>query len=68
MGRSGLTWDKCGALLPSLPNDALWTRSRDFSSAVWPLVLPAIYLMKKNIRKQGALVGHEKVGPPSPTG
>lgn len=27
-------------------------------------VLPAIYLAKKNIRKQGALVDHEKVGPP----
>nr|XP_055195807.1 regulator of G-protein signaling 11 isoform X6 [Nyctereutes procyonoides] len=26
----------------------------------WPPVLPAIYLAKKNIRKQGALVGHEK--------
>lgn len=68
MGRRGLTWDKCEALLPSRPNDALWTRGRDFSSAVWPPVLPAIYLTKKNIRKQGTLVGHEKVGPSSPTG
>jgi len=42
------------------------SRGRDFSSAAWPPVLPAIYLTKKNIRKQGALVGHEKVGPPRP--
>lgn len=27
-------------------------------------ILPAIYLAKKNIQKQGALVDYEKVGPP----
>jgi hypothetical protein len=28
-------------------------------------VLPAIYLAKKNIQKQGALVDYEKVSPPA---
>ncbi|XP_059271836.1 regulator of G-protein signaling 11 isoform X4 [Mustela nigripes] len=39
-----------------------------WTSTVWPAAELdyAIYLTKKNIRKQGTLVGHEKVGPPRP--
>ncbi|XP_032281698.1 regulator of G-protein signaling 11 isoform X4 [Phoca vitulina] len=39
-----------------------------WTSTLWPAAELdyAIYLTKKNIRKQGALVGHEKVGPPRP--
>lgn len=58
MRRSRLTWDSF------LPFEVMsqGTRGRDFSSAAWPPAFPAIYLAKKNIRKQGALIGHEKVG------
>lgn len=55
------------ASLGQLPGRWLWAVHREGGAGA-PLqpapVLPAIYLAKKNIRKQGALVGHEKVGPP----